>query len=195
MVSKARDSVIVTACWFTLLASSGIAAVYPVLIPVLQSDFGWSRTALAATMALGLAFRGLLAPVIGIIVDKMGVVRPAALGFALMAGSLAVLAGSNALWHLYAFFGVTLPIGVALCGSVLTTSLVSRLSSPQEGGFSYSVTWTGIHAGRFILPITAAFLLSSWGLTSQSHRGRGDEERHRGGGWVSLPRARDCCGR
>ena len=115
-------------------------------------------------MALGLAFRGLLAPVIGIIVDKMGVVRPAALGFALMAGSLAVLAGSNALWHLYAFFGVTLPIGVALCGSVLTTSLVSRLSSPKEGGFSYSVAWTGIHAGRFILPITAAFLLSLWGL-------------------------------
>ena len=161
--SSRRDWLIVAVSWAILLVSFGAGSIYPVFIPVLESDFGWSRTALAAAMSVGYVLRGVTAPLIGLLVDKIGVFRPALVGFALTAGSLAALAGSTTLWQLYLFFGVGLSLGIMLCSSVLTTALVARFSR-YPSGFAYSVVWTGHHTGRFIFPIAAAFLLSLLGL-------------------------------
>jgi MFS family permease len=122
-----RTAIAVLATVFVLnLLGRGSGETYAVFLLPLERDFGWSRSQLTSVYALYLLVGGLLAPLVGLLFDRLGprVVYTAglcslALAF-LLAGTL------SRLWEFYAYVGVLIGIGVALNGMVPASALLSR---------------------------------------------------------------------
>src|SRR5881397_3456169 len=63
---------VVGAVWVTLAIASGLYFSFPVFFVALLEEFGWSRGATAAAFSISSIVQGTLAPVVGILVDRVG---------------------------------------------------------------------------------------------------------------------------
>src|SRR5256885_14282363 len=87
-----RPWVVVGTVWVTLAIASGLYFSFPVFFGALLDEFGWSRGATAAAFSISSVVQGLLSPVVGILVDRLGP-RRIMLGGAGLLGVACVLAG------------------------------------------------------------------------------------------------------
>src|SRR5260370_37806423 len=67
-----RPWVVVGTVWVTLAIASGLYFSFPVFFVALLDEFGWSRGAAAAAFSISSVVQGVLAPVVGILVDRLG---------------------------------------------------------------------------------------------------------------------------
>src|SRR5438445_124765 len=67
-----RPWVVVGTVWVTLAIASGLYFSFPVFFVALLDEFGWSRGATAAAFSISSVVQGLLSPVVGILVDRLG---------------------------------------------------------------------------------------------------------------------------
>src|SRR2546430_17504181 len=67
-----RPWVVVGTVWVTLAIASGLYFSFPVFFVALLDEFGWSRGATAAAFSISSVVQGVLSPVVGILVDRLG---------------------------------------------------------------------------------------------------------------------------
>src|SRR6266481_8044495 len=91
----ARSSVVVGAVWVTLAIASGLYFSFPVFFVALVEEFGWSRGATAAAFSISSVVQGLLSPVVGLLVDRVGP-RRVILGGAFLLGGACLLSSQIA---------------------------------------------------------------------------------------------------
>src|SRR5256885_16000323 len=107
-----RPWVVVGTVWVTLAIASGLYFSFPVFFVALLDEFGWSRGATAAAFSISSIVQGVLSPVVGILVDRLGP-RRIMLGGAGLLGVACVLASRiGSLWSLYMVIGVLAAAGV-----------------------------------------------------------------------------------
>src|SRR2546422_622273 len=82
---------VVGAVWVTLAIASGLYFSFPVFFVALLEEFGWSRGATAAAFSISSIVQGTLAPVVGILVDRVGPRRVMLGGACLLSGAFVVL--------------------------------------------------------------------------------------------------------
>lgn len=64
--------IVVGAVWVTLAISSGLYFSFPIFFVALLDEFGWSRGATAAAFSISSVTQGVLSPVVGTLVDRLG---------------------------------------------------------------------------------------------------------------------------
>src|SRR4030042_5977747 len=111
MANKEKDSLIFYGWYITFVGTIAYALGYgarysfSVIFPSLLEDFQWPRDTTAAMLSVHIFFYGLVAPVAGHLVDRMGPRKTMAFGSIILSLGLALSALGNKPWHFFLTFG------------------------------------------------------------------------------------------
>ena len=154
--------VVVGAVWLTLAIASGLYFSFPVFFVALLDEFGWSRGATAAAFSISSIVQGVLSPVVGMLVDRLGP-RRIMLGGAAVLGVACVLASRiGSLWSLYAVTGVLAAIGLCAVSWVPSGTLIARWFAERRGSM-LGLAFSGMGAGVLVMGPLAQWLITAYG--------------------------------
>ncbi len=130
---------------------------FAVLVVPMESELGWPRTTLTAGATLGLLTAGLLAPLVGRVLDRQGGFWPMTVGSAL--GALALLIWSTAetvavFWLAWVLVGIAMACTFYEAGFAVVTAA----SGNQYRRAITTVTLIAGFAGTVALPLTQALV-------------------------------------
>src|SRR6185436_16335958 len=140
-VRRRQGWVVVGACSLVMFGVWNSHAGFGVFLPVLASEFGWSRGAISVAPSLNLIIGGLSAIFMG--------------------GLFALASRIGALWHLYTVLGVLL--GVAMSSVYLVpTTTVSRWFVDRRG-LALGILLAGLNLAFVTGPRLSAFMIERLG--------------------------------
>lgn len=134
---------------------------FSVIFPSLLQEFQWTRDITATMLSVHMLFYGLVAPLAGGLIDRVGPRKTMVLGTVLLSLGLALSGWANRLWHFYLSFGVLTGTGLCLIGSVPFTSVL-RNWFERKRGLAFSFLFFGA-GGAFVAYPAIAFLIDSVG--------------------------------
>ena len=153
---------IVAVVWVTLAVAYGLFFSFSVFFVPLVEEFRWSRGLTAGALSVSTVVQGILAPVVGVLVDRFGT-RPAmAAGVVLLTGAAVLMATVQTPWELYLYTGVLGAMGMVSVGWVPTGVLVSRWFSERRGRM-IGIAFSGMGIGVFVIGPVAQWLIAGWG--------------------------------
>ncbi|MBI4312604.1 MAG: MFS transporter [Chloroflexi bacterium] len=138
------------------------AETFPVLgvfMKPINAEFGWSRTVFTGSITLGTLLGGMLALVIGPIIDRFGSRWTLTIAFALLGASLVLTAFVTSLWQFYALqaIGRMLNMGVI----ALASSVVIPKWFVAQRGRAVALSGLGIRVGNAVTPLYVQFMVSA----------------------------------
>src|SRR4029453_15496302 len=113
--------------------SGGIMHAYTVFFVAFLEEFGWNRAETSLAYAVAQLMSGASAPLIGLLVDRVGPRMLFLGGGSLLIGGLLLSASVAALWHLVLLYGVVMTVGANGLGLVVSVPLLSRLFVRKRG--------------------------------------------------------------
>jgi MFS family permease len=155
----------IVALWLTLGISSGLMFSFPVFLVPLLEEFRWPRGVAAGAFSLSAIVQGVLSPVVGALVDRVGARRVILAGTVVL--GVACLLGSQitALWHLYLVTGVLTAASVCAVGSVPIGALVAQWFAFRQASMM-GVVFSGMGVGVLTVGPLAQWLISTHGWRS-----------------------------
>lgn len=162
VVRRPSPWVVIVAVWLTLGIAFGLLFSFPVFLVPLLEEFHWPRGVAAGAFSLSAIVQGLLSPVVGALVDRLGA-RRVILGGAVVLGASTVLAsGITTLWHLYVVTGVLTAAGVCAVGWVPSGALVAQWFARRQGSMM-GLVFSGMGMGVLTVGPLAQWLISTEG--------------------------------
>jgi len=153
---------IVGASFSILLITVGVGLYAPpVFLVPLQDHFGWSRDAIAGGSAVGALTVGIVAPLVGVGIDRYGSRKVMSAGALVMGSGFCLLGAIQSLWQLYAL-NVFAAIGIACVAWIPNQTLISNWFDRMRGK-AMGITLAGIGVGGFTMPPLAGFLIAEFG--------------------------------
>ncbi|HBD38546.1 MAG TPA: MFS transporter, partial [Cupriavidus sp.] len=133
-----------------------------VFVRPLAAEFGWGRSQASLSYAASMFGLAVVSPIVGAMMDRFGVRRVivcSAIVFGLATAAMSLQNGSMLMW-------VALSVVVGVSGAA--TSVLGYLAVlPQwfdrRLGLALGIAMCGLGAGTVILPITAQFLVTTFG--------------------------------
>jgi predicted MFS family arabinose efflux permease len=116
-----------------LLVTAGIRATPGVLMVPLETEFGWSRTAISASVAINIALFGLIGPFAASVMDRFGLRRVILAAVALLALSVALTTQMRHVWQLTLLWGVLVGAGTGVTSLVLAAVVATRWFDERRG--------------------------------------------------------------
>ena len=96
------------------LGSAPLWGGLPVWSPVLRNQFGWTTVQLSWAFAVTRMEGGLLGPLEGLLIQRLGTRRVVFIGMIMLGSSMVIFSRIQELWQLYATFFL-MSMGSALC--------------------------------------------------------------------------------
>ncbi len=154
--------------WFIVATGMVITALgygarysFSVIFPALLADFQWPRDVTAAMLSVHLLIYGLVAPMAGGLVDKIGPRRTMVLGVMLLASGLALSGYGSEPWHFYLSYGVLSGTGLCLAAMVPFTVIIGNWFERRRG-LAFSLLFLGGGIAMAFYPVIA-FLIDGVG--------------------------------
>ena len=153
---------LITTLWLTLGVAFGLMFSFSVFLVPLLEEFGWSRGLAAGAFSLSMIVQGVLSPVIGTLVDRLGP-RRVILGGAVVTG-LACVLGSliTTVWHLYLITGVVAAVGVTAVGWVPSGALIAQWFAHRHASMM-GLAFSGMGVGVLAIGPLAQWLITTHG--------------------------------
>jgi len=153
--------VVVALSFLTTLIGAGIRSAPAVLIHPLESEFGWSRAAIAFAVSVNLFLFGVAAPISGWLLDRIGPRR-------IMMGSLTLLVfgviGTTVMrdfWQLVLLWGIVVGLGAGGTASVLAATVAHRWFVARRG-LALGILNSASSTGQLIfLPLLMALIVAA----------------------------------
>jgi MFS family permease len=153
---------VVGSVWITLAIASGLYFSFPVFFVALVEEFGWSRGATAAAFSISSVVQGVISPLVGMLVDRLGP-RRVMLGGAALLGLACVLSSRvTSLATLYLMVGVLAAIGSCAVSWVPTGALIARWFTERRGSMM-GLAFSGMGAGVLAMGPLAQWLIAGHG--------------------------------
>lgn len=127
----------------------------PVWNPVLRNAFGWSAGQMSWAFAMTRLEGGLMGPVEGLLIEKLGPRRMVFIGMTLLGAGFMLFSQVRELWHLYAVFFM-MSMGAAL-GTWLPMMTVMNHWFIRRKTRAMSLVMEGFAIGGIILPLLLAW--------------------------------------
>jgi sugar phosphate permease len=125
--------VIAAVTFVVLLVTAGIRATPGVLMVSLEGEFGWSRAAISAAVAVNIALFGLIGPFAASVMDRVGLRRVVLAALGLLAASVALTTQMHAQWHLMLLWGILVGTGTGVTSMVLAAIIATRWFDARRG--------------------------------------------------------------
>jgi len=153
---------VIGSVWITLAIASGLYFSFPVFFVALVEEFGWSRGATAAAFSISSVVQGVMSPLVGMLVDRLGP-RRVMLGGAAVLGLACVLSSRvSSLATLYLMVGVLAAIGSCAVSWVPTGALIARWFTERRGSMM-GLAFSGMGAGVLVMGPLAQWLIAGHG--------------------------------
>lgn len=152
-------------CTLTNILSRGVGESFAVFLLPVAREFGADRGAMTSVYSTYMLVIGLMSPLAGLAVDRLGPKRCYLTGLTIFGGAF-VLAGSmTALWQMVVLIGVFSAIGSTLIGMLPASTLASRWFGPRLPT-AMGVLSASLGTGMLLLAPLAQWLIERWGWRS-----------------------------
>ena len=125
-------------------------------------EYGWGRAEAAGAFSLMMIIHSLMAPLTGILIDRLGPRKLFPLGATILGIGLAASALISKMWHLYVFFGVISAIGANPLSYAPHISRVPRWFD-RKMGLASGLVLSGTGIGALVLALLSGFMIETWG--------------------------------
>ena len=144
------------------LVASCVRYALPVFTPRFLEDFGWTRTTIGVAFAINFWVCALAAPLVGILVDRLGGRFMTTMGGVLLLSAMVLLSTTTTVSQLYIYYGLIAGLGIVCCYYVPMTS-IARKWFIRRAGLAVSIVLIGAGLGIAIAPPIARALIDSFG--------------------------------
>lgn len=134
---------------------------FSVVFPSLLEEFQWPRDFTAGILSLHMLAYGIVAPLAGSMVDRIGPKKTMILGTLVLAIGLALTGAASKSWHFYLTFGILSGSGLCLIGAVPFTTVIKNWFE-RKRGLALSFLFFGSGGGFACYP-AIAFLIQHVG--------------------------------
>ncbi len=144
---------------------------FTAMIDPIVREFGWSYTEVSFASSLRGLEMGILAPIVGVLVDRFGPRRLILAGVVTIGAGFILLSLTQSLWTFYASF-ILLAFGAGGCTSVVTLAVVARWFR-RDLGKAMGISVSGFGASGLLVPVIV-WLIDSYGWrTAMTVQGAG----------------------
>ena len=116
-----------------LLVTAGIRATPGVLMVSLEREFGWTRAAISAAVAVNIALFGLIGPFAASAMNRWGMRRLMLAAIALLAISVALTTQMQHQWQMVLLWGICVGTGTGVTSMVLAAVVATRWFVARRG--------------------------------------------------------------
>jgi sugar phosphate permease len=116
-----------------LIVTAGIRATPGVLMVPLETEFGWSRAAISAAVAINIALFGMIGPFAASAMDRWGMRRLMLIAIGLLAVSVALTTQMRSQWQMTLLWGVCVGAGTGVTSMVLAAIVATRWFDARRG--------------------------------------------------------------
>jgi sugar phosphate permease len=149
--------------FLVMLITSGVRATPGLFMVPLESEFGWSRALISASIAVNIALFGLIGPFAASVMDKWGLRRVVLAALALMAAAVAISTRMSAEWQFFLLWGVVVGAGSGVTAMVLGAVVATRWFDQRRGLVMGMLSAANATGQLVFLPMLAAVVeRSSW---------------------------------
>ena len=106
--------VVAAVTFVVMLITSGIRATPGLFMVPLESEFGWNRAIISASIAVNIALFGLIGPFAASVMDRWGLRRVILAALALMGSAVGVSTRMSTEWQFFLLWGVLVGIGTGV---------------------------------------------------------------------------------
>lgn len=145
--------------------STFIGIGFGLFLKPLSEAFGWSRAEVSFALTLVTLVIIIFAPLVGQLIDRIGVRRlllPSIVAFALAVSSLALLTAS--IFHFYAMFILIALLGLITLPASYTRVILNWFDTRR--GLALGIALSGVGFGAVLIPPALQWLISSHGWRS-----------------------------
>ena len=137
------------------ISSLGVFRGMSPLMPVLQKNFGWTRTQISLSSLLTRVEGAALGPIEGFLIDRIGARKMVLIGFSIMAVGFVLFSFIQNLWQFYAVF-ILINLGNGIGGWLAVVTILNSWFR-RKRTIAMAGAMTGILiAGIFVPPYTIA---------------------------------------
>ena len=152
--------VVVAVTAIVLVATAGVRAAPGSFLLSMETEPGWSTSALSFAAAVGLLAYGLSGPISGRLMVRLGIRRVAILSLVVTASGLVASGMARDLWQVTICFGLLTGLGSGLVASVLGPTIANRWFI-KDRGLVVGVFGASVSAGQLIFfPFLTALAVS-----------------------------------
>jgi sugar phosphate permease len=147
--------IIAATTFVILIVSAGIRATPSILMVPLESEFGWTRAAISAAIAINIALFGLIGPFAASVMNRFGLRRVVVAALALLAVAVALTTQMTKLWQLTLLWGVLVGTGSGVTSLVLAAVVVNRWFDERRGLVVGTLSAANATGQLIFLPVLA----------------------------------------
>jgi MFS family permease len=148
-----------------MTAAFGLNFAAGVFLAPLSARYGWDAGALSMAAAASTAVTGLLQPVVGMLVDRVGPRLVLAAGLSLLVACYLLLAGVEQLWQFLLVYPLLGGAGFAGAATLANSVLVSRWYV-RDRTRMLARTTAGINLGQILVLPSAGWLIAGYGTST-----------------------------
>jgi MFS family permease len=142
--------IIVAVTFVTMAIGVNARTAFSLFFPPILNEFGWDQGVTAGAFSFGFVVSGVVAPLIGRLMDRAGPRAVMELGVALMAGGLLLAPLTSQPWHLYLTIGVMVGAG-SVCLGYSGQSLFLPNWFIRRRGLAIGLAFAGVGIGSMTL--------------------------------------------
>jgi len=128
----------------------------------LHSEFGWSRSAMAAVQSIARVTEALIAPVVGPLIDRHGARVLMPIGAIIVGLAMLGITQVNALWQFYLLRGVVSAIGFTLMGGLVSGVAINNWFIRKRGR-AIAISRIGSNLSNIIFVPVTVFVIAASG--------------------------------
>jgi sugar phosphate permease len=153
--------IVAAVTFVVLLITAGVRATPGLFMVPLEQEFGWSRAAISAAVAVNIALFGVIGPFAASVMDRWGLRRVLLAALALLAGSVAVSTRMHTEWQLLLLWGLLVGTGTGVTSMVLAAVVATRWFDRRRGVVLGALSAANATGQLIFLPTLAGIVESS----------------------------------
>ena len=144
-----------------MLITSGVRAAPGLFMVPLESEFGWSRAVISASIAVNIALFGLIGPFAAAVMDRWGLRRVVLGALALMSAAVAISTRMSAEWQFFLLWGIVVGAGTGVTAMVLGAVVATRWFDQRRSLVMGALSAANATGQLLFLPVLAVVVESS----------------------------------